>query len=183
MGFCKNIAVFCGSSRGAKPEYAATARQLGRLLGRQGRGLVFGGCLDGLMAEVAAGARETGAPIYSQFIKGLYQEKDHLPGAIESFYDNVSERKQGLLSHCDACVMLPGGFGTLDEFTDVCAAVQLGEVRRPLGILNTAGYFDPLLSFFDRMRKEGFLSPEWGGLYAVASGPESLLAMLDETNA
>ena len=179
MGFCRNIAVFCGSSLGAKPEYAEAARELGALLGRQGRGLVFGGCLDGLMAEVAHAAQENGAKVYSEFIRGLYQDKDHLPGAHEAFYDNVADRKRGLLSRADACIMLPGGFGTLDEFTDVCAAVQLGELRRPLGILNTAGYYDPLLTYFSQMRKEGFLAQEWDGLYTAASEPESLLRLLD----
>ncbi len=180
MSFCKNIAVFCGSSVGAKAEYSAAARELGRLIGIQGRGLVFGGCLDGLMALVAASASENGAPVFSEFIRGLYRDTDHLPRAHETFHKNVSDRKRGLMSRSDACIMLPGGFGTLDEFTDVCAAVQLGEVSCPIGILNTAGYYDPLLQYFDRMRKEGFLSPEWDRLYTVASGPVSLLKQLDE---
>lgn len=181
MGFCKNIAVFCGSAEGVNPAYAMAARRLGELIGRQRRSLVFGGCLDGLMALVAEAARENGAPVYSEFIRSLYQDKDHLPEAHESFHENVFDRKRGLIERSDACIMLPGGFGTLDEFTEVCAAIQIGEASCRVGILNTAGYYDPLLAYFSRMRKEGFLAPEWDSLYAVASEPESLLEQLDET--
>ena len=180
MGFCKNIAVFCGSATGANPAYAAAARRLGELIGDQGRNLVFGGCMDGLMAEVANAAVSHGAHVYSEFIRDLYQNSDHLPGATETIHDNVQERKRGLIARSDACIMLPGGFGTLDEFTDVCAATQLGEAKCALGILNIAGYYDPLLSFFTRMRTEGFLASEWDRLYVTANTPEILLQLLDQ---
>lgn len=180
MAFCKNIAVFCGSALGADPAYAAAARRLGELLGDQGRALVFGGCMDGLMAEVANAARSHGAKVYSEFVRDLYQNSDHLPGATETIHDNVRERKYGLISRSDACIMLPGGFGTLDEFSDVCAATQLGEVKCAIGILNTSGYYDPLLSYFAKMRSEGFLSSEWDHLYVTADTPETLLKLLDQ---
>ena len=164
MGFCKNIAVFCGSSLGADSEYVRAAKQLGALIGRQGRALVFGGCLDGLMAELAWAARNNGATVYSEFVRSLYDASPRLPDSVE---------------HGDAFIALPGGMGTLDEFTDVCAAVQLGEAARPIGILNIAGYYDPLLDFFANMRKEGFLAPKWDHLFVTSTAPESLLGMLD----
>ncbi len=179
MSFHKRIAVFCGSSAGAKPEYAAAAERLGELIGDQGRTLVFGGCLDGLMAILAASARKHGAAVCSEFVRSLYRESDHLPEARETFHENVRERKHGLIEQCDACIMMPGGMGTLDEFTDVCAAMQIGETKRVLGILNTAGYYDPLLAFFTRMRAEGFLSAQWDRLYVTADTPEELLELLD----
>ena len=179
MGFCQNIAVFCGSASGTNAAYADAARQLGALIGAQGRGLVFGGCLDGLMSVTAQAARENGATIFSEFLRSLYRESDHLPGAVETFYDNVADRKRGLIERCDACIMLPGGMGTLDEFTSMCAAAQVGEERKPIGILNTAGYYDPLLLFFERMRREGFLAPKWDSLYVTERTPEALLALLD----
>ncbi len=179
MGFHQRIAVFCGSSAGTRPEYAAAASALGALIGAQGRTLVFGGCLDGLMAAVAKSAAAHGAAISSEFVRGLYGASDRLPGAQEYIYDNVRERKRGLISHCDACVALPGGFGTLDELTDVFAASQLGEIARPVGLLNVAGYYDGLLRFFDTMRAEGFLAPEWDRLYVTAETPERLLSLLD----
>ena len=180
MGFCRNIAVFCGSSVGTKPEYVQAAEQLGALLGDQGRGLVFGGCLDGLMAVVARTALAHGAPIQSEFVRGLYRDSDFLAEARPSFYQNVRERKHGLIAHSDACVMMPGGMGTLDEFSEVCASVQLGETDRPIGILNTAGYYDHFLEFLAVMRTEGFLSPQWDRLFVTADMPEALLKMLDE---
>ena len=179
MSFKKQIAVFCGSSAGVKSEYAAAARQLGSLLGQQGRTLVFGGCLDGLMGEVARSAYQSGAAIRAEYVMGLFTDQDHLPGAEETVHNSVRERKHGLLRASDACIMLPGGMGTLDEFTEVCAAKQLGELCCPVGILNIAGYYDSLLSFFQAMRAEGFLSAAWDGLYCVAETPEGLLGLLD----
>ena len=180
MGFCKNVAVFCGSALGANPAYAVAARRLGELIGDQGRSLVFGGCLDGLMAEVANAAVSHGAQVYSEFVRDQYENSDHLSGATETVHANVRERKHGLIARSDACIMLPGGFGTLDEFTDVCAATQLGEVKCALGILNIAGYYDPLLNYFTRMHSEGFLSSEWDHLYVTSDTPEELLRLLDQ---
>ena len=86
-----------------------------------------------------------------------------------------------MIAHSDACVMMPGGMGTLDEFSEVCASVQLGETDRPIGILNTAGYYDHFLEFLTDMRAEGFLSPQWDRLFVTAETPEALLKMLDES--
>ena len=180
MAFCEKIAVFMGSSMGAKPEYAQAAQRMGELIALQGRALVFGGCLDGLMAVTAKSAHQHGARIYSEGIRGLIGEKDHLLGAVETLYDNVRERKHGLIAHADACVMLPGGMGTLDEFSEVCAAVQLGETNVKIGILNTAGYYDRLLDFIRHMREEGFLSSQWDRLFVAADTPEELLLLLDQ---
>ena len=179
MSFCKNIAVFCGSSVGTDPKYAKAAKELGTLIGHQGRALVFGGCLDGLMAELAWAARNSGASVYSEFIRDQYDASPRLPDSVETLHDNVGDRKRGLIARSDACIMLPGGMGTLDEFSDVCAAVQLGEASCKVGILNIAGYYDSLLAFFAGMRKEGFLAPKWDHLFVTATEPESLLRTLD----
>ena len=136
MVFKRRIAVFCGSALGLHEDYAVASERLGELIGRQGRTLVFGGCLDGLMAKVALAAHKEGAQICCEFVRGLYQAKDHLPGTVEKVYDHVRERKHGLLADSDACIALPGGMGTLDEFSEVFAAVQLGEIQHPVGFLN-----------------------------------------------
>lgn len=175
------IAVFCGSSEGNRPEYARAARRLGELMGSSGRTLVFGGCLDGLMKEVSEAVLRNGGRIESEFIRGLYRESDHLPGAAEHIYDTLEERKAGLISHSEACIALPGGMGTLDEFSELFARIQLGLPRRPLGLLNTLGYYDPLEAMLRRMREEGFLSSEWDGLVTIKSSPEELLEEMDKT--
>ena len=176
----RKIAVFCGSSAGKRPEYAQAARRLGELLGKSGRTLVFGGCLDGLMREVSLAALENGGRIESEFLRGLYRESDHLPGAAEHIYDTLEERKAGLIGHSEACIALPGGMGTLDEFSELFARIQLGMPRRPLGLLSTLGYYDPLEAMLRKMRAEGFLSPEWDGLVTIKSSPEELLEEMEK---
>lgn len=175
----QKIAVFCGSSAGNRPEYAQAARRLGECLGQSGRTLVFGGCLDGLMREVSQAALQSGGRIESEFIRGLYRESDHLPGAVEHIYDTLEERKAGLIGHSEACIALPGGMGTLDEFSELFARIQLGLPRRPLGLLNTLGYYDPLEAMLHRMLEEGFLSADWDGLVIIKSSPEELLSEMD----
>ena len=179
----RKIAVFCGSSEGKRPEYAGAARRLGELIGKTGRTLVFGGCLDGLMREVSRAALENGGRIESEFIRGLYRESDHLPGAQEHIYDTLEERKAGLIGHSEACIALPGGMGTLDEFTELFARIQLGMPRRPLGLLNTLGYYGPLEAMLRKMREEGFLSAEWDDLVIIKSSPEELLDAMDRLKA
>ena len=174
------IAVFCGSFPGRRPEYAQAARELGRLMGASGRTLVFGGCADGLMREVSRAVLEAGGQVESEFIRGLYRESDHIDGALEHIYDTLEERKAGLIGHSGGCIALPGGMGTLDEFTEVFARIQLGMPRRPLGLLNTCGYYDGLAAFIAHMREEGFLAPEWDGLCIIKSSPGELLQAMDE---
>ena len=176
----QKIAVFCGSAMGNRPEYARDARNLGRLIGASGRTLVFGGCADGLMKELSQAALAAGGRIESEFIRTLFRDSDHLDGAEEHFYASLEERKKGLIEHSQACIALPGGMGTLDEWSEVCARVQLGLPRRPIGLLNTLGYYDALSAFIAHMRAEGFLSPDWDDLFIVKSSPEELLCALDQ---
>ena len=179
MSFKRSITVFCGSSFGRSPAYHDAAYELGRLIGRQGRTLVFGGCLDGLMEVVARSASDAGAQIKSVFIRDLYQEKDHLPGATEYILPDVAARKAQLIRLADACVALPGGMGTLDELSSVAAMRQLGETSCPIGLIDTDGYYEHLSRFLDQMRTEGFLGPEWSDLLIKKSSPEGLLDALD----
>ena len=176
----RKIAVFCGSSLGSRPDYAQAARKLGALLGQSGRTLVFGGCADGLMKEVSQAALAAGGKVESEFIQDLFRESDHIPGAEEHIYPTLEERKLGLIAHSDACIALPGGMGTLDELSEVFARMQLGMKKRPLGLLNTCGYYDGLQAFISHMAAEGFLTKEWGSFIQIKSSPEGLLKALDD---
>ena len=175
----QRIAVFCGSAPGADPAYAQAARRLGQLMGEQGRTLVFGGCANGLMREISRAVLEAGGRVESDFIRALYRPSDHLPGAVERLHDTLEERKVSLIAHSDACAVLPGGMGTLDEVSEVCVRMQLGLARRPVALLNTLGYYDGLDAFRQRMAKEGFLSPEWAQIWTKKDSPEELLSWLD----
>ena len=179
----QRIAVFCGSASGSRPEYLQAARRLGALMGQQKRTLVFGGCQDGLMAELSRAVLSAGGRVESEFIRGLYRDSDHLPAAEEHLWDTLEERTLALIRRSEACIALPGGMGTLDELTEVFARMQLGMPRRPVGLLNVCGYYDPLARFAQAMCREGFLSPEWADLFFLSATPEALLTALDEWKA
>ena len=176
----QHIAVFCGSKSGKNPLYEETARKTGEIIGLQCRSLLFGGCDLGLMKTVSHAAYQNGAKVYSFRIRGLTDA--YAPEIItaDETLENVQQRKRRLIEAADVCIALPGGLGTLDEMGDVYSMTQLGDLRRPLGILNINGYFDGLLHFIDTMHLEGFLSDRDYGLIIVRQDIEELLAALDE---
>ena len=108
---------------------------------------------------------------------GLTEDREVIAAAI--LHDTLEERKVSLIAHSDACAVLPGGMGTLDEVSEVCVRMQLGLARRPVALLNTLGYYDGLDAFRQRMAKEGFLSPEWAQIWTKKDSPEELLSWLD----
>lgn len=176
----QHIAVFCGSKSGRIPLYEEIAQKTGAQIGLQGRSLLFGGCDYGLMKTVSHAAYENGARVYSFRIRGLTDA--YAPEIItaDETLENVQQRKRRLIEAADACIALPGGLGTLDEMGDVYSMSQLGDIRRPLGILNVNGYFDGLLQFVDTIHREGFLSDQDYRLIIVRRDIEELLAALDE---
>lgn len=156
------------------------ARQTGERLAADGRTLVFGGCDTGLMSAVSRGVYEQGGKVISVRIKGL--EDAYAPEIVteDELLENVQQRKRRLIELADACLVLPGGFGTLDEIGDVLSMTQLGDVKRPLGLLNINGFFDGLLQLADTMEQEGFMSPEDRKLLIAGDEPDALLRALDE---
>ena len=176
----KTITVFCGSSDGNDPAYGQAAEELGRLMARQGRRLVYGSGQCGLMGRAAKGVKEAGGYIIGINVKRF---ADYLPypGTDEFLMmDTLPERKDALIQRGDACVALPGGVGTLDELMDIYALAQAGILKKPVGILNVNHYFDGLLTQLDRACRDGFLTARDRGLLVTAEDPESLLRLLDE---
>lgn len=176
----KTIAVFCGSRTGKGEEYMALARQVGKTLAAEGRTLVFGGCDTGLMGAVSRSAYENGGRVISVRIRGL--EDAFAPEMIaeDELLENVQQRKRRLIERADACLVLPGGFGTLDEIGDVLSMTQLGDVKRPLGLLNVNGFFDGLLQLADTMLQEGFMGVGDRTLLIEGKNVQDLLRALDE---
>lgn len=176
----KTITVFCASSDGVNPVYGQAAEELGRLMARQGRKLVYGSGQCGLMGRVAKGAKEAGG-----FITGInvkrFAEYVPYPGTDEYIMaDTLPQRKDMLISRGDACVALPGGVGTMDELMDIYALLQAAILKKPLGLLNVNGYFNGLLSQLDRAVQDGFLKEDDRKLLIDAETPEALLQKLDE---
>jgi len=176
MGFA--LCVFCGSSLGARDEFASAARQLGAEIGRRGWTLVYGGGHVGLMGVVADAALAAGAPVVGVIPRFLYdKEVAHRGLSALEIVASFADRKQRMGDLCDAFLSLPGGVGTLDELFEAWSWTQAGLQRKPSGLLNVGGYYDELVRFLDRADADGFIRP---GSRAVLKVGSDVVALLDE---
>jgi len=175
----KRIAVYCGSSKGVRPEYAAAALALGTLLAREQIELVYGGGSVGLMGLVADAALASGGHVI-----GVIPEKLNLREIIHHglpdlrIVKDMHERKAMMAELADGFIALPGGYGTFEEFFEVLAWSQLGWHPKPFGLLNCADFYRPLLEFLDHTRDEGFIRPQHRELVLVADSAEKMLQQL-----
>ena len=172
----KRIAVYCGSSKGARAEYAAAAHELGALLAREKIELVYGGGMIGLMGIVADAVMKHGGHVIGVIpeklvIKEVVHEK--LPDL--RVVKDMHARKALMAELVDGFIALPGGYGTFEEFFEVLAWSQLGWHPKPFGLLNVAGFYRPLLEFLDHTRDEGFIRPEHRELVIDDDNAENLL--------
>lgn len=153
------MCVFCASSVGAHPHYAVAARTFGQMLAAHGVDLVFGGGCVGLMGVVADATLEAGGRAIGVIPRALVErEIAHRGLTTLHVVDSMHERKQLMADLADAFVLLPGGFGSWDEFCEVVTWAQLGIHRKPLGVLDVGGYYEPLFAMMDRAVTEGFVS-------------------------
>lgn len=172
----KSLCVFCGSSPGQGAEYLAAARDLGRLLAAERIRVVFGGGRVGLMGAVADAALEAGGRVVGVIPRALMEREVGHTGLSElHVVETMHERKAMMAELAEGFLTLPGGIGTLEELFEVWTWGQLGIHRKPVGVLNTAGYFDPLIAFLDRQVKEGFLRAEHREAALFDSSAEVLL--------
>jgi len=172
----KRVCVFCGSAAGANPLYLEMATRVGGTLARRGLGLVYGGGSIGLMGAVADGALAAGGEVVGVIPKAL-QLRELAHGKLTSLHvvGSMHERKAKMAELAHAFIALPGGMGTLEEFAEILTWAQLGLHARPCGLLDIAGYYRPLIAFFDQAAAEGFVRPEHRRLVLVAEDPEVLL--------
>ncbi len=177
----KSITVFAGSADGCPEVYKQAAEQLGRLIARQGRVLVYGSGSCGLMGSVARGAKAENGRIVGINVR-QFEAYLPLPGTDELLMlETLPERKAALIDRGEACIALPGGVGTLDELMDVYALIQAGIIEgKPVGLLNVNGYYDGLLSQLRRANRDGFLNDQDFRRLIAADDPETLLRLLDE---
>ena len=174
------VCVFCGSSPGARPGYRHAAEALGRALADQGRTLVYGGGNVGLMGAVADAALAGGGRVIGVIPQHLVSREIAHTGVTElRVVDSMHARKQLMADLAGTFVLLPGGLGSLEEFFEVWTWGQLGLHRKPYGVLNVEGYFDPLLALLDHAVAERFVRPEHRNLLIVDDDAERLLARLD----
>ena len=175
----QRVLVFCGSSPGARAEYAQRAEELGGLIGRRGLVLVYGGAEVGLMGALADGALGAGGEVIGVIPRRLVEREIAHAGLTElREVSSMHERKAVMAQLADVVIALPGGSGTLDELFELFTWNQLGLHRAPIGLLDVAGYWQPLLGLLDHMVAERFLRAEYREMLVVDTDPASLLDRL-----
>ncbi|NQZ44536.1 MAG: TIGR00730 family Rossman fold protein [Flavobacteriaceae bacterium] len=177
----QHLVVFCGSNPGNDPEYGAQAFALGKQLALTGIGLVYGGGKVGLMGKVAEGSLQHGGKVLGVIPDFLKRKEVHHEGLQELIVvKSMHERKLLMHERSDGIVMLPGGFGTFEEFFEMLTWAQLGLHQKPIGILNTSGFFNELLVLFDQMVAKGFVKKVHKSMIIVSDEPEELLAKMQD---
>lgn len=171
------ICVYCGSSPGAHPDYATTARLLaGELLARN-LTLVYGGAGKGLMGILADAMLDGGGRVIGVIPAALQQKEVAHTGLAElHVVQSMHERKALMAELSDGFVALPGGFGTLEEIIETLTWAQLGLHRKPCGLLNIRGYYDALLAFLEHAETEAFLKHQHRSMLLVDADPTRLLS-------
>ncbi len=174
----KRICVFCGSSRGNQEIYGEKARELGQLMAAKNIGLVYGAGGIGLMGTVADAVLEKKGEVIGIIPYALAtKERAHISANMR-VVNTMHERKAMMADLSDAFIALPGGFGTFEELLETITWGQLGIHQKPIGLLNIAGYYDPLLEMIDRGIGEGFILPRYRNLMTADSEVEPLLEKL-----
>lgn len=173
------VCVFCGSSLGARPEFAEVARTFGRVLAERGVGLVYGGASVGLMGVIANAALAAGGEVIGVMPRTMVEREIAHTGLTElRVVNNMHERKATMAELSDAFVALPGGLGTLEELFEVWTWAQLGLHRKPVALLDVAGFYAPLASFLDHAVNEHFIKIVNRSMLLTETDPVALLDQL-----
>jgi uncharacterized protein (TIGR00730 family) len=178
-----SVCVFCGSAPGRDARFLEAARATGRLLARRGLALVYGGGHVGMMgaladAALAAGGRVTG--VIPQHL--MRPEVAHVRLSELIVVDSMHERKRLMADRADGFLVLPGGYGTLDETFEMVTWLQLGLQHKPLALINVGGYFDALLQWLRHAVDSGFVHRAQAHLLHAADTPEAALAQLEKAD-
>jgi uncharacterized protein (TIGR00730 family) len=170
------VCVFCGSSMGLSPVYAEAATALGKELAQRGIGLVYGGASVGTMGAVADAALAAGGEVIGVIPEALSQVEIAHAGLTElHVVPDMHQRKAKMAALSDAFLALPGGAGTLEELFEVWTWAQLGLHTKPIGLVDVAGYYAPLMSFAEHMVTEGFLGTGYRDLLTIDADAAKLL--------
>ena len=174
-----SICVYCGSADGVNPVYLQAAAALGQAIARRGIRLVYGAGKTGVMGAVADGALQAGG-----MVTGVVPDHLNLPHLIHAgltqleVVQNIHQRKARMSELAEAFIALPGGFGTLEELFEMLTWAQLGLHNKPIGLLNTLTYFDPLLALVQHALREGFIYDEHRTMLISSDDPSILLDQL-----
>jgi len=179
MARVSSLCVYCGSSSAVAPEFLSCARDFGRTLGQARIEVIYGGGRVGMMGQLADGALEAGGTVTGIIPHGLHaREVAHLGLTNLILVDTMHQRKQLMAERADAFVVLPGGFGTLDEMFEILTWRILGLHDKPIVLVNQQGYWDPLLALMERIFTEGFAAAATRRQYLIVGSVAAVLPAL-----
>jgi len=174
------VCVYCGSRDGASAEFLAAAARIGTSIGRRGWHMVYGGGRVGLMGRVADAAIAAGGAVTGVIPESLMRREVGHTGLTElHVVTTMHQRKQMMASGCDAFIALPGGIGTFEELFEVWSWRHLGYHDQPIGLLDTAGYFQPLVALMAHAIESGFVTRDQLDMVRVSADPEALLDAIE----
>lgn len=180
IGNTRAVCVYCGSRDGVDPLYREVAALLGRALGEAGLRLVYGGARVGLMGAVADGALAAGGEVLGVMPRGLMAGREIAHEGLTELkvVDTMHQRKLAMIDNADAFIAMPGGLGTLEELFEVLTWHQLGWHDKPCGLLDTAGFYQPLVTCMTHMQEAGFVADREISRIHVESDPQTLVAAM-----
>lgn len=184
MNKLKAVCVYCGSNFNGDPELRNAIKQLADVLVKQDIKLVYGGGSVGVMGVIADDVLQSGGSVTGvipQFL--MDKEVGHKSVTEMIITENMHQRKQKMADLSDGFIILPGGFGTLEEFFEVLTWLQLGLHNKPIGVLNVGGFYDPLFAQMEMMVKSRFLKPANRDLVFNEADAETLVNKMDEFSA
>lgn len=176
-----NICVYGASSNAIDKRYIAAGEALGREMAKRGHGLVFGGGAQGMMGAAARGMSEKDG-----YILGIAPSFFNVDGVLYEkctdflYTETMRQRKQLMEEHADAFIMTPGGIGTFEEFFEILTLKQLGRHNKPIGILNTGGYYDDMAKMLQTAVEQNFMKAACLQLYGIFEKPEDVIAYLEQ---
>jgi len=175
----KRICVYCGSSPGAQSSYMEMAKLLGHALVEKKYDLVYGGADRGLMGQVADTVIHAGGVVIGVIPESFARKVSHKKLTELHIVESMHERKTMMFNLSDAFIALPGGFGTLEEVLEILTWRQLGFHKKPCGLINVDGYFNPLSLFLDNAVTEGFVKLEHRNMLLESESPEDMLRQME----
>ncbi|OCG25940.1 Rossman fold protein, TIGR00730 family [Gilliamella sp. wkB108] len=177
----KNICVFCGASEGNRVEYKTQAEQLGEILAKQNRRLIYGGGNKGLMGVIANAVLAHGGEVIGIIPERLVKAETAHHGITRlEVVENMHQRKARLSELADGFVAMPGGTGTLEEVFEMWTAMQIGYHEKPVALFDTLDFWQPMLAFLQHSVNEGFIRESFYNTLIVSDKAESLLQKMDD---
>jgi uncharacterized protein (TIGR00730 family) len=179
--FIQSVCVYSGSAEGVKQEYLDSAFQMGQAIAQCGLRLVYGAGRTGLMGAVAEGVLQSGGQV-TGVVPAYLNSPRLIHDALTQLevVENMHQRKARMSELADAFIALPGGYGTFEELFETLTWAQLGLHTKPIGVLNTLAYFDPLLELVQHALNERFIYPEHCSLLLSSANPQQLLSLLQQ---